>query len=91
MRKMVFAALEIRDEAEILRGLDRGELETRVLQGVRALAAVPADVSSQLRLTAQAEADALRQSADAEARHDHIGAANATALAAQMAGMPSAR
>jgi hypothetical protein len=85
MRKAVFAALEIRDEADILRGLDRGELEARVLQGERARAAAPPYVSSQLRLTAQAEADALQQSADAETQHDHSGAASATALAARLA------
>jgi hypothetical protein len=85
MRKTVFAALEIRDEADILRGLDHGELETRVLYGEGVRAAAPADVSSQLRLTAQAEADALRQSAEADSRHDYTEAASATALAAQMA------
>ena len=85
MRKAVFTALEIRDEAEILRGMDRGELEARALQGERARAAAPPDVSRQLRLTAQAEADALQQSADAHTQHDHTGAASATALAAQLA------
>ena len=85
MRKAVFAALEIRDEADIIRGLDRGELEARALQGQRARAAAPPDVSSQLRLTAQAEADAWQQSADADTQHDHAGAASATALAAQLA------
>ena len=85
MRKAVFAALEIRDEADIIRGLDRGELEARALHGQRAHATAPPDVSSQLRLTAQAEADALQQSADAHAQHDHTGAASATALAAQLA------
>ena len=85
MRKAVFAALEIRDEADIIRGLDRGELEVRALQGQRVRVAAPPDVSSQLRLTAQAEADALRQSADARAQHDRAAAASATALAAQLA------
>ena len=85
MRKAVFAALEIRDEADIIRGLDRGELEARALQGQRARAAAPPDVSSQLRLTAQAEADAHQQAADARTQHDHTGAASATALAAQLA------
>ena len=85
MRKTVLSALEIRDEADILRGLDRGELEARALHGQRARAAAPPDVSSQLRLTAQAEADAYRQSADAQAQHDLTGAASATALAAQLA------
>ena len=85
MRKAVLAALEIRDEADILRGLDRGELEARTLQGQRAQAAAPPDVSRQLRLTAQAEANAHRQSADAQTRHDHLGAVSATALAVQLA------
>jgi hypothetical protein len=85
MRKAVLAALEIRDEADILRGLDRGELEARALHGQRARAAAPPDVSRQLRLTAQAEADAHQQAADAEAQHDHTGAASAMALAAQLA------
>ena len=85
LRKAVFAALEIRDEADIFRSLERGELEARALQGKRARAAAQPDVSRQLRLTAQAEADALQQSADARARRDHPGAARATALAAQLA------
>ena len=85
MRRAVLAALEIRDEAEILRGLDRGDLEARTVQGQRVRAAAPPDVSRQLRLTAQAEADALQQSAEAAAQHDHTGSASATALAAQLA------
>jgi len=85
MRKAVLAALEIRDEADIIRGLDRGELEARALQGQRARAAAPPDVSSHLRLIAQAEADALQQSVGAHAQHDHASAASATALAAQLA------
>ncbi len=85
MHKAVLAALEIRDEAGIICGLGRGELEARVLQGERARAAAPPDVSSQLRLTAQAEADALQQSADCEAQHDHSGATGASALATQLA------
>ena len=84
MRKAVLAALEIRDEAEILRGPDRGELEARALQGERARAAAPPDVSNQLRITTQAEADARRQSADAYIQHDLTGAASAAALAAQL-------
>jgi AAA domain len=85
MRKAVLGALEVRDEADILRGLVRGELEARALQGARARAAASPDVSSQLRLTAQAEADARRQAADARTRHDHTGAASAAALAARRA------
>jgi hypothetical protein len=85
MRKAVLVALEIRDEADILRGLDRGELEARALQGQRARAAAPPDVSTRLRLAAQAEADAWRQAAGAQTRHDHTAAANATALGAHLA------
>ena len=85
LRTAVLAALEIRDEADILRGLDRAELEARALHGQRARAAAPPDVSRQLRLTAQAEADAHRQAADAQTQHDHPSAASATALAAQLA------
>ena len=85
MRKAVLAALEIRDEADIIRGLDRSDLEARTLQGERARAVAPPDVTRQLRLTAQAEADAHQQSADAQTQHDHTAAAGATALAAQLA------
>ena len=85
MRNAVFTALEIRDEADILRGLDRSELEARILAGERAQASAPPDVSSTLRLTAQAEADALRQSANAQAQHDDTGAASAKSLAGQLA------
>ena len=85
MRKAVFAALEIRDEAEILRSLHRGELEAQVLAGERAQASAPLDVSGTLRVTTQAEADALRQSADAEVQHDETGAASAKTLARQLA------
>lgn len=60
MRNAVFTALEIRDEIDIMRGLDRGELDARVLTGERAQASAPLDVSGTLRLTAQAEADALQ-------------------------------
>ena len=85
MRKTVLAALEIRDEADIIRGLDRSELEAQVLAGERAQASAPPDVSATLRRTAQAEADALRQSADAQAQRDKTGAASAKTLAAQLA------
>ena len=85
MRKAVFAVLEIRDEADILRSLDHCELEARALQGQRARAAAPPDVSRQLRLTTQAEADAHQQSADAQTQHDRTAAASAAVLAAQLA------
>ena len=44
MCKAVFTALEIRDEAGIIRGLHRGELEARILAGERAQATAPPDV-----------------------------------------------
>ena len=44
MRNAVFTALEIRDEAEIIRGLHRGELESRILAGERAQTTAPPDV-----------------------------------------------
>ena len=65
--------------------MSRGELEARVLDGERARATAPPEVSGQLRITAQAEGDAWRQSADAAAAHDQAAAANARALAPQMA------
>jgi hypothetical protein len=85
MRKTVLAALEICDEADIICGLHRGELEARILAGERARANAPPDVSGTLRLTAQAEADALQQSADAEVQHEERGAASAKSLAGQLA------
>ena len=65
--------------------MSRGELEARVLEGDRAQATAPPDMSSQLRLTAQAEADAWQQSADAEAEHDQVRAENARSLATALA------
>ena len=85
MRKAVLSALEIRDEAAITRGMTRGELEARARQAECAQASAPPDVSRQLRLTAQAEADAWQQSADAATRHDQAGAAKAAILAGQLA------
>jgi hypothetical protein len=84
MRAATIRALEYRDEAAIIRGMTRGELEAQVLEGDRARASAPPDVSCQLRLTAQAEVDALRQAADAQARHDQAAAASARALAWQL-------
>jgi hypothetical protein len=81
MRQDTVRALEIADEQAEIRAMSRGELEARVLAGERAQAAAPPDVSRQLRLTAQAEADAWQQSADAHAEHDQVQASNARALA----------
>ena len=65
--------------------MTHGELEARILDADRALASAPPDVSRELRLTAQAEADAWQQSADAEIRHDQAESADAKALARHMA------
>jgi len=85
LRRAAIRALEMRDETEIIRRMTQGELAARILDGDRALASAPPDVSRELRLTAQAEADALQQSADAEIRHDPARSASATALARHMA------
>ncbi len=82
MRFSTMKALEITEDS--YRSMTRGELEARILDGEHAQASAPADVSSQLRITAQAEADAWQQSADAEAAHDQPAAAAARALASQM-------
>jgi hypothetical protein len=85
MRQSSIRALEIRDEADIMYGLTRGELEARILDADRAQAAAPPETSAQLRFTAQAEADAWQQTADVATRHDHTQATNAQALASQIA------
>jgi len=85
LRQDTFWALEIADEQAEIRAMSRGELKARVLDGDRAQATEPPDVSRQLRLTAQAEADAWRQSADAHADHDQTQADNASTLATAMA------
>jgi hypothetical protein len=65
--------------------MTQGELEARILDAERAQASAPSDVSRELRLTAQAEADARQQSADAEVRRDAAGSADAKALARHLA------
>ncbi len=89
MRRDTVRALEIADEQAEIRAMSRGELEGRVLDGERAQAAAPRDVSNQLRLTSQADADAWQQSADAQAEHDQVQAANARSLAAALAAQTS--
>ena len=84
MRQTAIRALEIRDEADIMRGLTQGELEARVLEAERSQASAPPEVSAQLRLTAQAEAGTWQQAAGAVTRHDHTQAADAQALASQI-------
>ena len=83
MRLRTMKALEITEDS--YRTMTRGELEARILDGDRTQATAPSEVSSQLRITAQAEADAWQQSADAEVAHDQPGAVNAEALASQLA------
>ena len=85
LRKDTFRALEIADEQAEIRAMSRGELEAQVLEGDRAQATAPQDTSSQLRMTAQAEADAWQQSADAEAEHDQVRAEDARSLATVLA------
>jgi conjugative relaxase-like TrwC/TraI family protein len=85
LRRDTVRALEITGEQAEIRALSRGELEAQVLQGDRAQATAPRDTSSQLRLIAQAEADAWQQSADAEAEHDQVRADNARSLATALA------
>ena len=85
MRLAAIRALEIRDETEIIHGMTHGELQVRTLEAERAQASAPPDVSRQLRLTAQAEAGAWQQSADAATRYDHTQAINANTLASQLA------
>ena len=85
LRNDTFRALEIADEHAEIRALSRGELEAQVLAAGRAEAAAPPDTSSLLRLTAQAEADAWQQAADAAAEHDQVRAENARSLAAALA------
>jgi hypothetical protein len=85
MRRTAIRALEIRDETEIMRGMTQGQLEAWILDADRNQASAPPDVSRELRLTAQAEADAWQQSADAEVRHDRAASVGAKALARHMA------
>ena len=89
LRRVTVRALEIADEQAELRALSRGELEGQILHGERAQATAPQDVSSQLRLTWQAAADAWQQAADAQAQHDQVRADNARSLAAALAAQTS--
>jgi hypothetical protein len=84
MRLSTMTALAIPEDPYAI--MTRGQLEARILDGDRAQATAPPEVSTQLRLTAQAEADAWHQSADAATAHDQPTATNAEALASQLAG-----
>jgi hypothetical protein len=85
LRKDTFRALEIADEQAEIRAMSRGDLEAQVLEGDRAQATAPPDMSSQLRVTAQNAAGAWQQSADAKVEHDQEQAENARSLAAVLA------
>ena len=89
LRRDTVRALEIAGEQAEIRAMSRGELESRMLEGDRAQATAPPDVSSQLRLTWQADADAWQQAAHADAEHDQVQAANARSLAAALAAQTS--
>ena len=66
MRHDAISALQIRDEQADLAGMDRGQLEAKVIAGARARAAAPRDVSAELRATAQAETDMRIMAAQAQ-------------------------
>ena len=68
MRHDAISALQIRDEQADLAGMDRGQLEAKVIAGARARAAAPRDVSAELRATAQAETDARIMAAQAQVK-----------------------
>ena len=84
LRKDTFRALEIADELAEIRAMSLGELESQLLQADRVQATAPPDTSSLLRLTAQAQADAWQQAADAVAEHEQVRAENAQSLAAAL-------
>jgi conjugative relaxase-like TrwC/TraI family protein len=83
-RRAAMSALEIRDEAEVLAGMSRGELEAAVSEGDHAMGRAPANVGNDLRLTGRAKADAWAQSATARAAGDTAAAADAEELARQL-------
>jgi hypothetical protein len=66
MRHDAISALQIRDEQADLAGMDRGQLEAKVIAGARARAAAPREVSAELRATAQAETDMRIMAAQAQ-------------------------
>ena len=81
MRQRAIREMEIRDEAALWAGMDRGQLEAHTAAAERAHAGAPLDVSASLRATAHAEADAWQQAADAQASGDEAGSDNAQELA----------
>ena len=81
MRREAILALEIRNEAEIMHGMTQGGLEARILEGDRAMANAPRDVSIELRNAAQAQQDCWQQSVEAEVAGNEAEAEGARTLA----------
>ena len=77
--------LGVPDDQAQVRAASRGELEAHVLDGYRVLATAPPDVSGELRLTAQAEADARADTAAAQVNRDEAQALQFRALGDQLA------
>ena len=75
MRQATIRALEIRDEADIIRGLTRGELEARVLDAERAQASAPPEVSASCGSPPRPKPTPGSKPPDAATRHDHAQAA----------------
>ena len=67
LRQDAIRALQIRDEQADLAGMDRGQLEAKVIDGARCRAAAPRDVSAELRGTVQGETDMRIMAAQAQA------------------------
>jgi hypothetical protein len=87
-RRAAMHALEIRDEADILAGMSRGELEALVAEGQRAQAAAPRDVSARLRATGQASSDTWGQAAAARGRQAGGGVGRRALAASLRPSMP---
>jgi conjugative relaxase-like TrwC/TraI family protein len=68
LRRDTITALEIADEQADLAAMSRGQLEAKVIAGHRAKAAAPADVSADLRATAQAEQDMQAMAGQAQVK-----------------------
>jgi conjugative relaxase-like TrwC/TraI family protein len=70
LRQDAITKLEFQNEEQLYQGMSRGELEAKELQGRRAYAAGPKDVSAQLKDTAHAEADQRQAAIEAELDDD---------------------
>ncbi|HEY1325064.1 MAG TPA: AAA family ATPase, partial [Streptosporangiaceae bacterium] len=70
LRADAIHSLQVQDEHADLMAASRGQLEAAVIAGQRARAAAPADVSVDLRASAQAAQDMRAEAADARVRGD---------------------